>query len=191
LTTIKPSGTLSIVAGVSSGMHAIRSKYFIRRVRLAKNKVDMIEVLRNHGIKVKDDFYQANTTVVTSFPIKYSKDVKTKQEFTFDQQAELFLLLQKYWSDNAVSVTLEFLDSEVDNLKQFIMTNRDIIKGAAFLSAEQRKSYRQMPQQIITEEKYNEMMKNVIPITDKAFLTNQEKIEEEIDNYCSAESCMR
>ena len=190
-TTIKPSGTLSLVAGVSSGMHAIRSHHFIRRVRIAKNKTDMIGVLRENGIHVEDDVMQANTTVVSSFPIKYESNIRTKEMFTFKEQANLLLLLQRHWSDNAVSCTLEFRENEMNDVKEFLLNHREEIKGAAFLPVKDYKTlYKQMPQETITAEQYDEMIKNVGKLTDKMFLRGVEQDEEELDNYCSGESCM-
>lgn len=191
LTTIKPSGTLSLVAGVSSGMHPVRSKYFIRRVRIAKNKKDLIEVLRKSGIEIEDDVRQAGTTVVASFPICYEKEnVKTKEQFSFLEQANLYLLLQRYWSDNSVSCTLEFRPDEKDELKNFLLNRRNEIKGVAVLPV-RNYTYPQLPQETITREQYLDMIKNIKPITDKMFLTKNKVEEEEIDNYCSGEYCTR
>lgn len=190
VTTIKPSGTLSLVAGVSSGMHAIRSKYFIRRVRIAKNKIDYINILKANGIHVEDDVMQANTTVVASFPIKYDKNIKTKAEFTFNEQAKLYLLLQKYWADNSVSCTLEFKPSEIRDLKKFLLNDRDSIKGIAVLPVRNH-TYPQLPQETIDEKTYEEMAARARPLTDKMFLTHIEQDEEELDNYCTGEYCTR
>lgn len=190
LTTIKPSGTLSLVAGVSSGMHPIRALYFIRRIRIAKNKTDLIEILRAHGIHIEDDVHQANTTVVASFPMKYEKGIKTKEQFSFVQQAELHKLLQHYWADNSVSCTLEFREDEIDDLKNYLLENKKTLKGAAVLPV-RNYTYPQLPQETITEEQYNEMIANFKPFTDKVFLTGEEQDEEELDNYCSGEHCMR
>lgn len=190
-TTIKPSGTLSLVAGVSSGMHPIRSQFFIRRVRIAKNKTDLIDVLKENGIHVEDDENQAKTTVVASFPIKYDKNIKTKEMFTFKEQADLLLLLQKYWADNSVSCTLEFREHEMDEVKEFILKHRNEFKGAAFLPVKDYGAvYPQSPQEIIDEATYNEMVSKTKPLTDKMFLTGIEQDEEEIDNYCTGESCL-
>ena len=188
LTTIKPSGTLSLVAGVSSGMHAIRSQYFIRRIRIAKNKTDLIGVLKDNGIHIEDDVKQANTTVVASFPVKYDSNIKTKEMFTFKEQAELLVLLQTYWADNSVSCTLEFREHEMQEVKDFILNNREVIKGAAFLPV-RNYTYEQLPQETIDETVYQEMIKNVNQLTDKMFLTGREQEEEELDNYCSGEHC--
>jgi hypothetical protein len=174
-----------------AGMHAVRSKYFIRRVRIAKNKIDFINVLRAHGIEVEDDVTQANTTVVASFPIKYEKDIKTKDQFSFIEQAQLYLLLQRYWADNSVSCTLEFKPNEKQDLKDFLLSYRESIKGVAVLPVKEYNVYPQLPQEIIDEEKYNKMMEKIKPFNDKNFLSYVEQDEEELDNYCSGEHCVR
>lgn len=189
LTTIKPSGTLSLVANVSSGMHPIRSEYFIRRIRLSKNKHELINILRNNGIHIEDDVKSANTTVVSSFPLKYSKNIKTKANFSFNDQAKLLLLLQTFWSDNAVSCTLEFREDELSDVRQFLINSRNYIKGAALL-ASRNYIYPQLPQETITEEQYNELSKNLGHLTDSMFLTHVEVEEEETDNYCTGDVCL-
>lgn len=188
-TTVKPSGTISLVAGVSSGMHPIRSQYFIRRVRMAKNKTDLINVLIDNGIHVEDDVMQAKTTVVASFPIKYDSNVKTKEMFTFQEQSKLLLLLQRHWADNSVSCTLEFKEHEMNEVKQFLLEHREDVKGAAFLPV-RNYTYPQLPQETIDENVYTEMFSKTKPLSDKMFLTGIEQEEEELDNYCTGESCV-
>lgn len=189
VTTIKPSGTLSLIANVSSGMHAIRSEYFIRRVRFTKTKTDLIKVLSANGIHIEPLSTDVNNTVVSSFPVKYDKGYRTKANFSFKEQAELLLLLQRYWADNSVSCTLEFREHEMPEVKQFLLNHREEIKGAAFLAVRDY-IYPQLPQETITKERYDEMMVGVTPLTDTMFLTSVEQEEEETDNYCSGESCM-
>jgi hypothetical protein len=169
-------------------MHPVRSQYFIRRIRIARNKTDLINVLRNNGIHVEDDVMQANTTVVASFPIKYNSNVRTKEMFTFDEQAKLLLLLQSHWADNSVSCTLEFKEHEMDNVKRFLLDHREEVKGAAFLPV-RNYTYPQLPQETIDEQRYVEMFASTKPLTDRMFLNGIEQDEEESDNYCTGESC--
>jgi adenosylcobalamin-dependent ribonucleoside-triphosphate reductase len=188
LTTIKPSGTLSLVAGVSSGMHAVRSQYYLRRIRLAKTKTDLINVLEKNGIPIEDDVTQSNTTVIAAFPVKYASGIRTKADFSFDEQANLLLLLQTYWSDNSVSCTLEFRENEIDDLTNFLLNHREHIKGAAVLPVREY-TYAQMPQETLTEEQYIKLSTGLTQLTDTMFLTAVEQEEEETDNYCTGESC--
>lgn len=120
LTTVKPSGTLSILMGVSAGVHYHWSRYMVRRVRIAANS-SLAPVLMECGYKVdpvhagQDEqgrtVYDYNTYVV-EFPIEAPTaqhlDFQSSGDVPLKEQAAIQALLATYWSDNAVSATLSF-----------------------------------------------------------------------------------
>jgi ribonucleoside-triphosphate reductase len=70
VTTIKPSGTSSLVLGCSSGIHAWHNEYYIRRIRVGKNE-DIYHYLSiNHPELVEDEFFRPHDTAVISVPQK-------------------------------------------------------------------------------------------------------------------------
>lgn len=119
LTTVKPSGTVSILMGVSPGQHYHWSKYMIRRVRISSTS-SLIPVLRECGYKIEfaiNGYKQGKptfdeTTCVVEFPIKAptaeSKHFKGAKEVTPEEQLKIQSLLQAYWADNSVSATISF-----------------------------------------------------------------------------------
>lgn len=120
LTTVKPSGTVSILMGVSPGMHYHWSKYMIRRVRLSANS-ELVNALLDSGYKVEPEIkgFDENgqpiygyNTVVAEFPIKAptadKKYFKGARDVSLQEQAALQALLAMYWADNSVSATLSF-----------------------------------------------------------------------------------
>src|SRR5690606_28719949 len=120
LTTVKPSGTVSILMGVSPGMHYHWSKYMIRRVRLSA-KSELVNALLDSGYKVEPEIkgFDENgqpiygyNTVVAEFPIKAptadKKYFKGARDVSLQEQAALQALLAMYWADNSVSATLSF-----------------------------------------------------------------------------------
>lgn len=191
VTTVKPSGTLSLVARTSSGMHAVRSQYYIRRVRMSKSETKLIDILTKLGYHIEDDVTQSLTTVVISFPIEYTKGIRTKRDFTIEEQFRLLVILQKYWSDNAVSCTLEYKDGQLLELKELLIKYKNVLKGASFSKFFDAKDtqYAQLPQEEITEEQYLEMSKNLTPFTETDILPDSEHFEEEQDNYCDGDKC--
>lgn len=120
LTTVKPSGTMSILMGVSPGMHYHWSKYMIRRVRLSA-KSELVNALLDSGYKVEPEIkgFDENgqpiygyNTVVAEFPIKAptadKKYFKGARDVSLQEQVALQALLAMYWADNSVSATLSF-----------------------------------------------------------------------------------
>lgn len=120
LTTVKPSGTVSILMGVSPGQHFHWSKYMIRRIRFAAN-APLVQVLEECGYpkeyaiigfdENRKPVYDKNT-VVFSFPVKAPtaehEKFQSAGEVSLREQAAIQSLLQTYWSDNSVSATLTF-----------------------------------------------------------------------------------
>ena len=48
LTTIKPSGTLSLLPGVTPGCHPAYARHMIRRIRISANH-SLVQTCRDHG----------------------------------------------------------------------------------------------------------------------------------------------
>jgi ribonucleoside-triphosphate reductase len=185
-TTVKPSGTLSLIANTTSGMHGAEGQYYNRRVRISKNREDLLSVLRAHGIYLEDDIMNSTATTVASFPVKYTAPVRPKSEITLDFQFRLLKLLQEFWADNSVSCTIEFKEHEADQLADYLIKYRDYIKGVSFIKS--GVSYMQQPQERITKEEYEEMKARIVPFSDTDFLIGH---EEESDMYCDGDSCNR
>ncbi|MHA1291744.1 MAG: hypothetical protein ACTSQJ_03635, partial [Promethearchaeota archaeon] len=96
LTTVKPSGTVSLLPGVTPGIHYPHSEYYIRRVRVSKNS-DLIQSLKDAGYNIEDDLYSDNSVVV-EFPIHEKHIERSKNDITRGEQAENAAAYQKYWS---------------------------------------------------------------------------------------------
>ena len=169
LTTVKPSGTLSLLAGMTSGVHpATAGQYFIRRIRIASSS-PLVEVCRSHGYPVE---YQENfdgsldrETVVVSFPCKYPDGTKSSTDMTFIDQLEDVKFLQKNWSDNSVSVTVYYEKNDVDKIKTYLEENfKDNFKTLSFL-LKTDSGFKQMPFEGISKEEYEKLSSAVKPIT--------------------------
>lgn len=193
LTAVQPSGTVGKVLGTTSGMHGPMSEYVLIRVRISKEYSDLLNGLIAHGYDVEDDIFQSNTTAIASFPVKYREGIKTKKNFTLKEQFELLRILQTYWADNAVSVTIFFKDDEVDELRQYMKEYRHCIKCASFSKYFEVSSsqYKQLPQEEITQAEYLEKTAKLTKFSVSDLLPKTEFKEEEIDNLCSGEKCMR
>jgi ribonucleoside-triphosphate reductase (thioredoxin) len=137
LTTEKPSGTISLLAGVTPGIHPAYAQYYIRRVRIASND-PLIEYCRNAGYSIEFargfDGRDDPLTSIVSFPCKSSDHAILAKDMTAVHQLELVKQLQTVWSDNAVSCTVYYRLEELDQIKQWLKENYETsIKSVSFL----------------------------------------------------------
>ncbi|MFX1489622.1 MAG: fused protease/ribonucleoside-triphosphate reductase, partial [Promethearchaeota archaeon] len=181
ITTVKPSGTVSLLPGVTPGIHYPHSEYYIRRIRLSKNS-DLIEPIRNAGYKIEDDLYSPNT-VVTEFPIHEKYFSRKKNEVSIWEQAENAAAYQKYWSDNQVSITITFKQEEADQIEYVLEAYEDKLKSVSFLPIKEH-GYKQAPYEEITKEKYEELIANIKPLS-----LDDTKDREIGEKFCDSDSC--
>ena len=189
LTTIKPSGTVTLCGGgYAAGMHATPAKYFIRNVRAAKEQKEFINVFKKKGYLVEDCCIQPDTTSIISFPCKAEENEITKEDLTIENQFKLLATLQRYWADNQVSCTITFKEEEAEKIIPLLLEYKDDIKAVSFLKLN-TKFYPQSPEIIISKEEYELIKSKVQPIMYSDFL-NDRSIEEESDMYCSGDKCV-
>jgi ribonucleoside-diphosphate reductase alpha chain/ribonucleoside-triphosphate reductase len=172
LTTIKPSGTLSLLAGTTSGAHPGYSQYYIRRVRIATNS-PLIEICKKNGYDMEFqknfDGSEDKGTMVVSFPCKFPLGTKLAKDMTAVDQLEVIKDLQTNWSDNSVSVTIYYRKDELGSIKSWLSENyNDNLKTVSFLLHNEH-GFQQAPIEEITEEQYNEMSARVIPLSGVSF----------------------
>ena len=168
LTTVKPSGTLSLLAGVTPGAHPGFSEYYIRRIRMATDS-ELARVARANGYHVEYvrnfDGTEDHSTVVVSFPCKFPEGTKFADEMTAVDQLEVIKRLQSEWSDNSVSVTIYYRMEELESIKAWLDDNYDYcVKSVSFL-LHSGHGFDQAPLEEISESRYHEVRSNVTPIT--------------------------
>ena len=162
MTSIKPSGTVSLLNGSTPGIHFPEDEFYIRRIRFSKDS-KMIDTLREAGYNIEDDLYTPNTVCV-EFPVKEPYFVKGKKEISMWEQLEIAAQYQHYWADNSVSVTVTFKPDEASQIKDALEMYETRLKAVSFLKYEET-GYEQAPYEPITEERYNELSSKISPIT--------------------------
>lgn len=177
LTTVKPSGTLSILAGSTPGVHPAFSSFFIRRIRMAVND-SLVETCKNLGYHTEFaknfDGTENHDTVVIEFPCKFENALLAK-DTTAVKQLELVKELQANWSDNAVSCTVYYKKEELSEIKEWLKSNyKDNVKSVSFLLHSDH-GFVQAPYEEIDQEHYDRMVKRVKPIV--TIQTSNEMIE--------------
>jgi hypothetical protein len=168
LTTVKPSGTLSLLPGVTPGAHASPAgPYYIRRIRMASSS-PLVQVCKNHGYYVefvrKFDGSEDRGTVVVEFPCKVPDHTPIGGDQTAVEQLAFVKFMQEAWSDNSVSVTVYYKKEEIPAIQEWLVKYyRDNVKTVSFLLYHGH-GFDQAPYETISKERYEEMIKNVIPI---------------------------
>ena len=167
LTTVKPSGTLSLLAGVTPGAHPGYSQYYIRRIRMAADS-ELVGVCRDNGYHVEYvrnfDGTEDHSTVVVSFPCSFPENTTFADDMSAVDQLEVIKRLQAEWSDNSVSVTIYYRKEELDAIKAWLKENYVNVKSVSFLLHNEH-GFDQAPMEEITYWKWKEMSESVTPIT--------------------------
>jgi ribonucleoside-triphosphate reductase len=161
LTTVKPSGTLSLLPGVTPGCHPAYARFMIRRIRISSNHA-LVQVCKDHGYHVE---YQQNfdgsedrSTVVVSFPFRHPDHAVLAKDMTAISQLETVKWLQEVWSDNSVSCTVYYRPEELPEIRKYLKKNyKNNHKSLSFLLHSEH-GFKQAPLEEITEEQYNEMV---------------------------------
>jgi ribonucleoside-triphosphate reductase len=167
LTTVKPSGTLSLLAGATPGVHPGFSQYYIRRVRMGSND-SLVKTCRELGYHVEYvvgfDGQEDHTTVVVEFPCESGSDAILTKDMSAIKQLELVKTLQAEWADNAVSVTVYYKPEELDGIKKWLEEHYEKnIKSVSFLLHSQH-GFRQAPYEEISKDRYTELRAKVKPL---------------------------
>lgn len=172
VTTVKPSGTISQLVGVSSGMHFPNFRYAIRRMRVA-NDAPICKLLKSADIPNEPDRYSTNTTVF-EFPIDQGKTRKVSEVSAWEQFAFL-AMLQREWSDNMVSCTISFDAQEEGGQIEYMLARFvPLIKSVSMMPYNTTGIYEQMPYEEISKEEYQKRLAALKPIDWKKYSNNND-----------------
>lgn len=168
LTTIKPSGTLSLLGGATPGVHPAYSKYYMRTVRMSSDD-KLVQICRDLGYHTEFllnfDGTENRDTVVVYFPCETPDGAILADDMGVIKQLDMVKKLQDIWSDNAVSVTAYYSPDELESLKDWLKENyKNNIKSVSFL-LRQKHGFKQAPYQEITEEAYILAKSKVKPLS--------------------------
>ena len=180
LTTIKPSGTLSLLGGSTPGVHPAYSKYYIRRVRMASNDA-LVSYCRDLGYSVEYvvnfDGSENHDTVVVEFPCETPDGALFADDIGVIKQLEMVKKLQEVWSDNAVSVTAYYSEEELSDLKKWLSENYENgIKSVSFL-LRQKHGFKQAPYEEISKEVYETKKAKVKPVININYNIGSDSLE--------------
>jgi len=188
VTTVKPSGTTSLVLGTSSGIHAWHDDYYIRRIRLGKNEALYNYLSIYHPEMLEDDFFKPESQSVVSVPQKAPEGATTRKESAMDM-LERIKTINKNWikpghrkgsNTHNVSATVTIKQDEWDNVGDWLYENREFFTALSFLP-EDLGTYKQAPYETIDKETFEKMVESlhnvdltkVIEVDDNTALMDQ------------------
>ena len=186
-TTVKPSGTVSILAGESPGVHwTPGGQFFLRTIRFG-NDDPMLPLFIASGYTVEPASESPKTTSVVYFPIE-SQALRSEKDVSIYEKTSLASMAQRHWSDNSVSVTVSFnAETEKDHVGTVLHMFDGQLKTVSFLPMGNA-VYPQMPYTQITQEEYEAYKHKLLPIdfTDVYAGMAADAIGEK---YCSTDFC--
>lgn len=186
-TTVKPSGTVSILAGESPGAHwSPGGEYFMRAIRFG-NDDPQLALFKMANYTVEPASENPEHTSVVYFPIKASAK-RAEKDVSIYEKMNLAATAQRYWSDNSVSVTISFNpDTEANDIQKVLHMYDGSLKTVSFLPSGNF-TYKQMPYTQITKEEYEESQGKLFPI-DFAGIYGGLGIDGIGESYCVTDAC--
>lgn len=183
MTTVKPSGTLSLLPGVTPGIHYPHSEYYIRRIRIS-NASPLINILEKAGYDLEESECGDNT-IIASIPVKSENFIEGKEHVSIWKQLELGAKLQYYWSDNSISQTVTVRQDEYNQIASALEFYEDRLKTISFYPLKNQ-TFVQAPYEEISKEKYEEMSTKIKPLR----FRKKQEVHDQEEKYCDSEGCL-
>jgi hypothetical protein len=187
MTTVKPSGTVSILAGESPGVHwTPGGKHFLRAIRFS-NEDPMLPLFKMANYRVEPASESPDSTSVVFFPIE-SNAVRSEKSVSIFEKTAIAATAQRYWSDNSVSVTVSFdSEKEAEHVGTVLHMYDGQLKTVSFLPMGNF-TYPQMPYTQITKEEYEESKMVLFPI-DFTGVYEGMAADAVGEAYCTTDAC--
>jgi ribonucleoside-diphosphate reductase alpha chain len=164
-TTIKPSGTSSLVLGTSSGIHAWHNDYYIRNVRVGKNEAIYSYLAINHPELIEDEYFRPHDTAVISVPQQAPEGAILRSESAI-QLLERVKYFYQNWikpghrtgqNTHNISATVSIKPEEWKEVGEWMWENKTYYNGLSVLPYDGG-TYIQAPFTDCDADKYHEML---------------------------------
>jgi len=181
VTSVKPSGTVSLVSGATPGIHHPEARTYWRRVRLSIDS-PLVGILKKAGFHIEPDIKDQDRTVVVKFGVSDER-VKSVDEVSIWEQMVNAVDYQRYWADNQVSCTIKFKPEESSEIKRVLEAFEDQLKGISFLPLSNH-GYAQAPYEPCSAEEVAAYNSKIVDADYTSFLG-----EPEGSKYCDSDGC--
>jgi len=182
-TSVKPSGSVSLVAGVSPGIHFPHAEYYVRRINVAKNS-NLVSRVKLAGYPLVESPTDPSSFLV-EFPVKSPEGIRRKNDVSMWEQLELASFMQEHWADNQVSATVTFdPEKEGKDIQRALDYFQYKLKGISFLPIKDH-NYELPPYEEITKEDYQDRLRTLKTL-DFSGLKGEEA---EAEKFCTTDIC--
>lgn len=183
-TSVKPSGSVSLLAGATPGVHYPVSRYYIRRVRLGVDS-DLILPLKKAGYKIENEYGNEKTSMVVEIPVDAGEGIRSDKDVSMWEKLNLAAFMQRYWADNQVSCTVSFNPkTEGKDIANALNYFQWWLKGISFLPYSEG-VYKQMPYEAITLKKYKKISKKIKRLD----FSKVHSVPEVMEKFCDGDVC--
>ena len=195
-TTVKPSGTSSLVLGTSSGIHAWHNDYYIRRIRVGKNEAIYQYLASNHPELVEDEYFRPHDTAVISVPQKAPEGAILRTESPF-QLLERVKKITQEWikpghrsgsNTHNVSATISLKPEDWDLAGEWMWDNRDFYNGLSVLPFNGG-TYIQAPFEDCTKEQFDTLYSKLHSIDLSKIIETSDETDLSGELACSGGAC--
>jgi ribonucleoside-diphosphate reductase alpha chain len=195
-TTVKPSGTSSLVLGTSSGIHAWHNDYYVRRIRVGKNEAIYTYLSVNHPELVEDEVFRPHDTAVISIPQKSPEGSILRYESPFEL-LERVKRVSKEWikfghrggqNTHNVSATVSLKEEDWELAGNWMWDNREHYNGLSVLPYNGG-TYQQAPFEDCDVEKYESMMKSLSNVNLTKIVELQDNTDLSGEVACAGGAC--
>lgn len=196
-TTIKPSGTSSLVLGTPSGIHAAHNDYYLRRMRFGKDEAIYQYLQTVIPDLCEDEYFRPQHQGVLTIPQKAADGafIRTESPITLLERVRKYNIdwvangHNRGDNHNNVSCTISLKDEEWEEVSEWMWNNREHYNGISVLPFDGG-TYIQAPFEDCTKEKYEELMKFVtnIDLTKVIEFNNNTDLSGEL--ACAADGCV-
>ena len=195
-TTVKPSGTSSLVLGTSSGIHAWHNDFYIRRIRVGKNEAIYTYLSINHPELVEDEVFRPHDTAVISIPQKSPEGSILRYESPFEL-LDRVKRVSKEWikfghrggqNTHNVSATVSLKEEDWELAGNWMWDNREHYNGLSVLPYNGG-TYQQAPFEDCDVEKYESMMKSLSSVDLSKIVELQDNTDLSGEVACAGGAC--
>jgi ribonucleoside-diphosphate reductase alpha chain len=195
-TTVKPSGTSSLVLGTSSGIHAWHNDFYLRRIRVGKNESIYSYLAINHPELIEDEFFRPHDTAVIGIPQKAPEGAIIRHESVF-QMLERVKKVSQEWikpghrngqNSHNVSATVSIKEDEWDLVGEWMWNNRDFYNGLSVLPYSNH-TYKQAPYEDCTKEDYERLLTTLKNVDLTKVIELQDNTDLRGEAACSGNQC--
>jgi ribonucleoside-diphosphate reductase alpha chain len=195
-TTVKPSGTSSLVLGTSSGIHAWHNDYYLRRIRVGKNESIYSYLAINHPELIEDEFFRPHDTAVITIPQRAPEGSIVRHESVF-QMLERVKKVSQEWikpghrngqNTHNVSATVSIKEDEWDLVGDWMWNNRDFYNGLSVLPYNGG-TYTQAPFEDCTQEDFERLVKTLSDVDLTKVIELQDNTDLRGEAACAGGAC--